>query len=292
MKRVSSYFDDYYDNYGYYSRYYRPYRTIRPMRILSKKIFVKFNKSAFDKTVSVFKKFANRGLEVGAYLIGTKKEDKNKIEITVEDVVFPVKQIITSGNFEFLKEAEQEIFDLIFEQKVIGLIHSHHYMNAFFSTTDDRYGEQNVQIEGQRFLSIVFAFDKKSKILPKTELVKFDAKLFYNESNYIGSEEINEIEIIEDNQTLDYDVEEIYKRIMNFKKEYEQQQKQQVATLKQQLLLRLFECFPDYQQLYKNNKNTKESIDKTIDFVLKNLDFVREHTEVLYKTVFSLWGEF
>jgi len=62
-----------------------------------------------------------------AFLLGTRSH--NGLEITVTDLKIPL-QIRSYANCALVRQEP-------LEKEVVGVVHSHHSMNAFFSTTDD-----------------------------------------------------------------------------------------------------------------------------------------------------------
>jgi proteasome lid subunit RPN8/RPN11 len=66
------------------------------------------------------------GLEWGAILTGTRSKDGLQVDVT--GMLVPKNQIRSAGNVEFPK--------MVLREDVVGVIHSHHSMGAFFSGTD------------------------------------------------------------------------------------------------------------------------------------------------------------
>ncbi len=89
-------------------------------------------------------------LEWLAYLVG--KIDHEKQYVLVEDLVIPDSQRVTGAN----------VYDVEYGwsdgKAIIGVIHSHHSMGAFFSGTDDAYINQNHDV------SIVVSTNQSSPI--------------------------------------------------------------------------------------------------------------------------------
>lgn len=74
-------------------------------------------------------------LEWLAYLVG--KVDHKTNHVLVEDIVIPDSQRVTGANVYDVEYGWNE------GKAIIGVIHSHHGMGAFFSGTDDEYINQN-----------------------------------------------------------------------------------------------------------------------------------------------------
>jgi len=95
-------------------------------------------------------------LEWLMYLEGS--VDHESQSIVVEDLVIPDKQYVTGVNVNSVEYTWAEGRD------IIGVIHSHHSMGAFFSGTDDAYINQNHDV------SIVVSTSPRSPILGQVRL--------------------------------------------------------------------------------------------------------------------------
>jgi len=93
-------------------------------------------------------------LEWLAYLVGTVNHETHRVE--VEDLIIPDSQQVTGAS---VYNVEYEWPVLPDGKQIIGVIHSHHTMGAFFSGTDDAYINQNHDV------SIVVATAKGREIL-------------------------------------------------------------------------------------------------------------------------------
>ena len=100
-----------------------------------------------EKIEYLMDKFPNT--EWLAYLVGEKINDNDYL---ITDLIVP-SQTATSGNVYDVKHDWNRS-----EANVVGVIHSHHTMGAFFSGTDDAYINQNHDI------SIVVSTSQSSKI--------------------------------------------------------------------------------------------------------------------------------
>ena len=112
------------------------------------KYHVKFEPLADEKIKKLQKYFPS--LEWLAYLVG--KVDHKSQQVLVEDLVIPDSQQVTSGNVYDVEYGWNE------GKAIIGVIHSHHGMGAFFSGTDDAYINQNHDV------SIVVSTSKTAPI--------------------------------------------------------------------------------------------------------------------------------
>ena len=92
-------------------------------------------------------------LEWLAYLVGSVDHETNKV--VVEDLIIPDSQQVTGAS---VYNVEYEWGVLPDGKQIIGVIHSHHTMGAFFSGTDDAYINQNHDV------SIVVATAKGREI--------------------------------------------------------------------------------------------------------------------------------
>lgn len=92
-------------------------------------------------------------LEWLAYLVGVVDRENNKV--TVEDLVIPDSQQVTTASVYNVEYGWGVLPD---GKQIIGVIHSHHAMGAFFSGTDDAYINQNHDV------SIVVATAKGREI--------------------------------------------------------------------------------------------------------------------------------
>ena len=102
--------------------------------------------------INKLKEFYPR-LEWLAYLVGT--VDHENAKVVVEDLVIPDSQQVTTAS---VYNVEYEWGVLPDGKQIIGVIHSHHTMGAFFSGTDDAYINQNHDV------SIVVATAKGREI--------------------------------------------------------------------------------------------------------------------------------
>lgn len=128
------------------------------------------------KIKTLFDKYTEAGLEFTVYLIGQKQKEGN--DYIVEDIYIP-KQEVTS--------VDATIDDHYFPPRVIGILHSHHTMGAFFSGTDEKYVNNNYYS-----VSIVIA---KSKQDPKQQLGFFDYKAIAWYDTPCGGKVRKEVEI-------------------------------------------------------------------------------------------------
>ena len=97
------------------------------------KYHVNFEVLADEKIKSLQDYFPN--LEWLAYLVGEVDHDKKNVLVT--DLVIPDSQNVTGVNVYNVEYGWNE------GKSIIGVIHSHHTMGAFFSGTDDAYINQN-----------------------------------------------------------------------------------------------------------------------------------------------------
>jgi len=112
------------------------------------KFHVKFKQLADEKIKKLQSYYSC--LEWLAYLEG-EIDRENKI-VTVEDLVIPDSQQVTGVNVYNVEYSWNQ------GRKIIGVIHSHHNMGAFFSGTDDAYINQNHDV------SIVVSTNQRSPI--------------------------------------------------------------------------------------------------------------------------------
>ncbi len=112
------------------------------------KYSVTFEMMANEKIKQLQKYYPS--LEWLAYLVG--KVDHVKHTVLVEDLVIPDSQRVTGGNVYDVEYGWNE------GKSIIGVIHSHHSMGAFFSGTDDAYINQNHDV------SIVVSTNQSSPI--------------------------------------------------------------------------------------------------------------------------------
>ena len=89
-------------------------------------------------------------LEWLAYLVGKVNHDENNVLVT--DLVIPDSQNVSGSNVYNVEYSWNE------GKSIIGVIHSHHTMGAFFSGTDDAYINQNHDV------SIVVSTNQRSPI--------------------------------------------------------------------------------------------------------------------------------
>jgi len=68
-----------------------------------------------------------KGCEWGAYLTGVR--EPNGWDVWVTGIEVPTTQVRSTGNVEFPMDVHRE--------EIVGAIHSHHSMGAFWSTTDE-----------------------------------------------------------------------------------------------------------------------------------------------------------
>lgn len=115
---------------------------------------VYFDKLADEKIKKLQDYFPS--LEWLAYLVG--KVDHEASTIVVEDLVIPDKQQVTGVNVNTVEYSWNE------GKAIIGVIHSHHSMGAFFSGTDDAYINQNHDV------SIVVSTSPQRPVLGQVRL--------------------------------------------------------------------------------------------------------------------------
>lgn len=126
------------------------------------------------KIKALFDKYTEAGLEFTVYLIGQKEGN----DYIVEDIYIP-RQEVTS--------ADATITDDHFPPGVIGILHSHHTMGAFFSGTDEEYVNNNYYS-----VSVVIA---KSKQDLKQQLGFFDYKAIAWYDTPCGGKVRKEVEV-------------------------------------------------------------------------------------------------
>lgn len=112
---------------------------------------IEFELLAHQK-INKLKSFYPR-LEWLAYLVGV--VDHKTHRVTVEDLVIPDSQQVTTASVYNVEYTWGQLPD---GKVIIGVIHSHHTMGAFFSGTDDAYINQNHDV------SIVVATAKGREI--------------------------------------------------------------------------------------------------------------------------------
>jgi len=100
------------------------------------KYHIEFHLLAHKKIEKLKKVYPN--LEWLAYLVGSVDHDNHKVSVT--DLVIPDSQKVTGTSVYNVEYNWESLAD---NKVIIGVIHSHNTMGAFFSGTDDAYINQN-----------------------------------------------------------------------------------------------------------------------------------------------------
>lgn len=109
-----------------------------------------FEKEAMIKILLCMNKFK---VEFGGFLIGTIDDEKEVINI--EEIFLPRQSV--SGT-ECIFDDDDEAFIINrFQEKYLGIFHSHNTMGAFYSSQDESVISEALMLKGTKFLSVVIS---------------------------------------------------------------------------------------------------------------------------------------
>lgn len=109
-----------------------------------------FEKEAMIKILLCMDKFT---VEFGGFLIGT-IDDKKEV-INIEEIFLPRQSV--SGTECIFDDADEAFIINRFQEKYLGIFHSHHTMGAFYSSQDEGVISEALMIKGTKFLSVVIS---------------------------------------------------------------------------------------------------------------------------------------
>jgi len=109
-----------------------------------------FEKEAMIKILLCMDKFT---VEFGGFLIGT-IDDKKQV-INIEEIFLPRQSV--SGTECIFDDNDEAFIINRFQEKYLGIFHSHNTMGAFYSSQDEGVISEALMLKGTKFLSVVIS---------------------------------------------------------------------------------------------------------------------------------------